>query len=147
MNAYHARNYNTISIYDTTQRWINLQKWSYYLWIVWWFTVCYTRCCYTVVCIYVVLLCRRIRRTLRGPALSQGLRSCCRNNWRGNRCRKRWPSLYEKGNNKIEHHYLSWFVSNPGQTNVSQLLFNLEHFPVWHMLPWKPCNGKYHFLK
>lgn len=43
------------------------------------------------------LCCRPIRRIPRATAASQDLRFCCRNSWRGNRCRKRWQSSYEKG--------------------------------------------------
>lgn len=82
--------------------------------------------------VLLLLLCRRIRRTLRGQAVSQGLRSYCRNSWRGSTCRKRWLSSYEKGNYKIPFYYLSRSVNNPGQTNVSQLPLkkNLEQFHV-----------------
>lgn len=33
----------------------------------------------------------------KATAALQDLRFCCRNSWRGNRCRKRWLSSYEKG--------------------------------------------------
>ncbi len=54
-------------------------------------------------CLFVFLVCllclsrRWIRRIPRATAALQDLRFCCRNSWRGNRCRKRWPSSYEKG--------------------------------------------------
>lgn len=41
--------------------------------------------------------CRMIRGMPKATAASQDLRFYCRNSWRGNRCRKRWPSSYEKG--------------------------------------------------
>lgn len=58
-------------------------------------------CCY----------CRMIKRISWATAASQVLRFCCRNSWRGNRCRKRWPSSYEKG--IAPHEFFLSQVQNP----------------------------------
>lgn len=69
--------------------------------------------------------CRMIKRMSWATAASQDSRFCCRNSWRGNRCRKRWPSSYEKG---IAPQFLH--VTHPGPNKLFPLFSTFP--PVLH---------------
>lgn len=92
-------------------------------------------CLLLSVCLFneflVCLLClsrRLIRRIPRATAASQDLRFCCRNSWRGNRCRKRWLSSYERGISfLISYPAFSFFFFMPyAQVTMKTIQFSLK---------------------
>lgn len=74
---------------------------------------------------------RMIRRTPRAMAASQDSRFCSRNSWRGNRCRKRWQSSYEKGISHVLCFPFSHTTSLSYQENLVNILNLQKRFPLF----------------